>query len=145
TLVGYPALADAGEDGVTLEVFDSPEKAREVHRGGVRRLLGIAFRERIRDLDRAFAKDMTLAPLRADIVAAALERVFLADSAPATRVDFEARLAAGRSRFTLVAQEIARTAGAILAENAALQKRIAAAAKVFPRESEEVKQQASRL
>ena len=45
TLVGYPALLDAG-DGVTLQVFDSPERAREVHRAGVRRLLAIAFRER---------------------------------------------------------------------------------------------------
>ena len=145
TLVGYPALADAGEEGVTLEVFDAPEKAREVHRGGVTRLLSIAFRERIRDLERSLAKDVVLGPLRADIVAAALERVFLAESAPATRADFESRLAAGKSRFTLVAQEIARTAAAILAEQAALQKRIAAAAKAFPRQSEDVRQQLARL
>jgi ATP-dependent helicase HrpA len=145
TLVGYPALADAGEDGVTLQVFDSPEKAREVHRGGVRRLLSIAFRERIRDLERTLAKDVVLGPLRADILAAALERVFLAESVPATRADFEARLAAGRSRFTLIAQEIARTAAAILAEQAALQKKVAAAAKTFPKESEQVRQQLARL
>ena len=49
TLVGYPALVDDG-DAVTLQVFDSPEKAREIHRAGVRRLLAIAFRDRIRDL-----------------------------------------------------------------------------------------------
>jgi hypothetical protein len=52
TLVGYPALVDAG-DAVTLQVFDSPEKARELHRGGVLRLLAIAFRDRIRDLERS--------------------------------------------------------------------------------------------
>src|SRR6185503_4642008 len=44
TLVGYPALHDAG-DGVTLQVYDSPERAREVHRAGVRRLLALSFRE----------------------------------------------------------------------------------------------------
>src|SRR6185503_4663434 len=54
TLIGYPALVDAG-DAVTLQVFDSPEKARELHRAGVRRLLAIAFRERIRDLQKALA------------------------------------------------------------------------------------------
>jgi len=145
TLVGYPALADAGDGGVTLEVYDAPEKAREVHRGGVRRLIAIAFRDRIRDLDRSLAKDIVLAPLRADIVTAAIDRVFLADAAPTARADYDSRLAAGRSRFTLVAQEIARTAAVILAEQAALQKRIASTAKTFPRESEEVKQQVARL
>src|SRR5437773_1587274 len=59
TLIGYPALADAGE-AVTLQVFHSPEKAREIHRGGVRRLLAIAFRDRIRDLERTLARDVAL-------------------------------------------------------------------------------------
>ena len=68
TLVGYPALVDAG-DAVTLQVFDSPEKAREAHAAGVRRLLAIAFRDRIRDLERTLAKDIALAPLKDDIVA----------------------------------------------------------------------------
>ena len=63
TLVGYPALVDAG-DAVTLQVFDSPEGAREAHRAGVRRLLAIVFRDRVRDLERGFAKDMVLAPLK---------------------------------------------------------------------------------
>ena len=65
TLVGYPALQDVSDksgDGVALQVFDSPERAREVHRAGVRRLLAIAFRERLRDLEKALGKDMALAP-----------------------------------------------------------------------------------
>ena len=49
---------------VTLQVFDSPEKARELHRAGVRRLLAIAFRDRIRDLERSLAKDIVLGPLK---------------------------------------------------------------------------------
>ena len=77
TLVGYPALVDAG-DAVTLQVFDSPEKARELHRAGVLRLLAIAFRDRIRDIERSLAKDVVLGPLKADVVAAALARTFLA-------------------------------------------------------------------
>ena len=74
TLVGYPALVDAG-DAVTLQVFDSPEKARELHRAGVLRLLAIAFRDRIRDLERSLAKDVVLGPLKGEVIAAALARV----------------------------------------------------------------------
>ena len=66
TLVGYPALVDA-QDAVTLQVFDSPEKARELHRAGVLRLLAIAFRDRIRDLERSLAKDVVLGPLKAEV------------------------------------------------------------------------------
>ena len=73
TLMGYPALVDEG-DAVTLQVFDSPEKARELHRGGVLRLLAIAFRDRIRDLERALAKDVVLGPFKADVIHAALMR-----------------------------------------------------------------------
>jgi ATP-dependent helicase HrpA len=144
TLVGYPALADAG-DGVTLQVCDSPEKAREHHRAGVRRLLAIAFRERIRDLERGWARDIVLAPLREDLVPAALDRCFLADSVPTRQAEFARRLEEGRSRFNLIAQEIARTAAAILAEHAQLQKRIPAAAKAFAQPAEDVRSQCARL
>ena len=144
TLIGHPALVDAGE-AVTLQVFDSPEKAREEHRGGVRRLLVIAFRERIRDLERGLAKDVVLGPLKGDIVTAALERTFLAESLPMTQADFARRLDEGRSRFNLIAQEIARTAGGILAEKAALEKKLNATAKAFPRQAEDVRAQAERL
>jgi ATP-dependent helicase HrpA len=123
TLVGYPALVDEG-DAVTLQVFDSPEKARELHREGVLRLLAIAFRERIRDLERSLGKDMVLGPLKDDIIAAGLQRTFLADSVPMTQADFARRVDEGRSRFTLITQEFARTAAAILAERAALEKKL---------------------
>ena len=59
TLVGYPALADAG-DGVAVQVFDTPERAAEVHRAGVRRLLTIAFRDRIREIEKSVARDNAL-------------------------------------------------------------------------------------
>src|SRR5439155_9540742 len=106
-LVGYPALVDAG-DAVTLQVFDAPEKARELHRVGVRRLLAIAFRERIRDLERGLGRDVVVGPLKDDIVVAALERTFLADGAPITQAEFARRVDEGRSRLTLIAQEVAR-------------------------------------
>jgi ATP-dependent helicase HrpA len=144
TLVGYPALVDAG-DAVTLQVFDSPEKARELHRAGVLRLLTITFRDRIRDLERTLAKDVVLGPLKADVIAAALARTFLQQSVPTLQAEFARRVEEGRSRFTLIANEIARTAGAILAERAALEKKLNAVARNFPGPVADVKQQLSRL
>jgi ATP-dependent helicase HrpA len=143
-LVGYPALVDAG-DAVTLQLLDSPEKARETHRGGVLRLLRIAFRERVRELEKALAKDMSLAALKDDLVAAALERTFLADGLPMQPQDFARRVADGRNRLNLIAQELQRLASAILAERAQLDKRLAAAQKGWPQAAEDVRQQAARL
>ena len=144
TLVGYPALADCG-DAVTLQVFDSPERAREVHRSGVRRLLAIAFRDRIRDLERALAKDLSLAPLADEIVSAALDRTFLADSLLTQASDFARRVQEGRSRFTLIAQELSRLAAGVAMESAQLQKRLPAIAKSFPQAADDIRQQLERL
>jgi len=144
TLIGYPALVDTG-DAVTLQVFDSPEKARTLHRAGVSRLLGIAFRERVRDLERTLARDVLLGPLKDDVIAAAIERTFLADSLPMTQADFARRVDEGRSRFNLIAQEIARTASGILAEHASLQKKLGAVEKASPSAHADVKQQLGRL
>jgi len=135
TLIGYPALVDAGaggQGGVSLQVFDSPEKAREMHRAGVRRLLAIAYRERIRDIEKTLERDIALAALKDDVVAAALERTFLATSLPMTRADFAHRAEEGRSRFSLIAQEIARAAAGMLAEHALLQRKIDALENGFP-------------
>ena len=144
TLVGYPALVD-DTDAVTLQVFDSPEKARELHRAGVLRLLAIAFRERIRDLERSLAKDVVLGPLKADLVAAALARTFLQESVPMAQAEFARRLDEGRSRFTLIAQEVSRTAAGILAERAALEKKLHAAEKAHPQAAQDIHQQLGRL
>jgi ATP-dependent helicase HrpA len=144
TLVGYPALVDEG-DGVTLQVFDSPEKARELHRAGVRRLLAIVFRDRIRDLERELAKDMALGPLKAEVTIAALERTFLAESLPMMQAQFARRVEEGRSRFNLIAQEIARAARGILAEQAALAKKLGGLEKAFPAAVADVRRQLARL
>ncbi len=144
TLVGYPALLDAG-DGVTLQVFDSPERAREVHRAGVRRLLAIAFRERVRDIEKSLARDMALAALKDDIVSAAFDRTFLAESLPVRQAEFAQRVQEGRNRLSLIAQEMQRLAATIAAEHAQVQKRIAGVQKAYPQAAEDVKQQCARL
>ncbi len=144
TLIGYPALVDAS-DAVTLQIFDSPEKAREQHRDGVRRLLAITFRDRVRDLERSLERDIALGPLKADIVAAALDRTFLAQSLPMTRADFARRVEEGRNRFNLIAQEMVRFSKSILEEAAGLQKKLATLGKAFPQQSQQVKEQVERL
>ena len=144
TLVGYPALLDAG-DGVTLQVFDSPERSREVHRAGVLRLLAIAFRDRVRDIEKGLAKDMTLAALKDDIVSAAFDRTFLAESLPMRQAEFAQRVQEGRNRLNLIAQEMQRLAATILAWHAQVQKRVAAMQKAYPQAAEDVKQQCARL
>ena len=154
TLVGYPALADAG-DGVTLQVFDAPERAAEVQRAGVRRLLAIAFRDRIREIEKSVARENALnlqfgqlggdIELADEVVAAALERCFLADSLPLRQADFAQRVEDGRSRLNLIAQEIVRTVAAILAEQAQVQKRLGAVAKAFPQAAEDVAASVARL
>jgi ATP-dependent helicase HrpA len=144
TLIGHPALRDCG-DGVVLDVSESPDSARDMHRAGVRRLLRLAFRERIREIERGAAKDLALAPLKEDLVSAAIDRTFLADSLPMSASDFARRVAEGRSRFSLIAQEMQRLAGSVLAEFQQVTKRVQSLQKAFPGQAEDVRRQCQSL
>jgi ATP-dependent helicase HrpA len=88
---------------------------------------------------------VALGPLKDDVIAAAIERTFLADSLPMTQADFARRVDEGRSRFNLIAQEIARNAAGILAEHASLQKKLVFAEKASPSVHADVKLQLGRL
>jgi ATP-dependent helicase HrpA len=57
--------------------------------------------------------------------AAVIGRVFLAEGLPQSDDEFQARLAAGRSRVMLIGQELLRWLAAVLTEAAGLQKKIA--------------------
>jgi ATP-dependent helicase HrpA len=144
TLIGYPALHDCG-DSVVLEVSESPDRARTMHRAGVRRLLALAFRERIREIEKAALKDVTLAPLKGDLVTAALDRTFLSDSLPMTQADFARRVQDGRSRFSLIAQELQRLAMTVLAEHQQVSKRLNATQKGFPEAAADIRRQCESL
>jgi ATP-dependent helicase HrpA len=144
TLIGYPAVRDCG-DCVALDVSESPDNARAIHRAGVRRLLAIAFRERVREIEKAAAKDAALAPLKGDLVIAALERTFLAESAPLTQADFARRVQEGRSRFSLIAQELQRLALTVLAEHQQVAKRLNSVQKAFPEAAADIRRQSEAL
>ncbi len=133
TLIGFPALVDKVAH-VEIEVFDEPELAAAKHRAGLRRLVALAIKEPLKflekslpDLQRLGALYMglgTLEELRQQIVDVALDRAFLAEPLPADAKAFEARVAEGRGRLNLIAQEVARAVGAVLAEHAAASRKL---------------------
>ena len=143
TLIGFPALLDAG-DAVTLEVFDEPEIAAQKHRAGLRRLFALQIRDALKYLEKNIpdlqkmgvaymqvgktdnGKDNggTVDALREQIIAVALDRAFLQDPLPTDAKQFQSRIDEGRARLTLICNEVARLAGLILAEFAVATRKI---------------------
>ncbi len=142
TLIGFPALIDLG-DAVTIEVFDEPELAAAKHRAGLRRLFALQIRDALKyleknlpDLQKMAAAYMlvgrasdnsgggTVEELRQQIIEVALDRAFLIEPLPAGESEFKKRVDEGRGRLTLIATEVARLAGTILAEFATAQRKI---------------------
>ncbi|MEZ5644313.1 MAG: ATP-dependent RNA helicase HrpA [Burkholderiaceae bacterium] len=142
TLIGFPALVDDG-DAVRIEVFDEPEVAQLRHRAGLRRLFALQIRDALKYLEKnlpglqamgvAFMQvgkadsgggGGTLEELKSQILDLALDRAFLTDPLPSDAAAFKARAEEGRGRLTLIANEIARQAGAILTEFAAAQRKL---------------------
>jgi ATP-dependent helicase HrpA len=154
TLIGYSALIDRG-DAVSLEVYDSASKAREAHRAGLRRLFMLQLKEQARYVEKnlpglqAMAMQFTALggadELRAQLLAAAFDRACMQDPLPRTRAEFERRREEGRSRVTLLAQEIARLVATILGEHSTLQKRLQQMSKAFPVACRDVQESAARL
>ena len=142
TLIGFPALIDAG-DAVTVEVFDEPEIAAAKHRAGLRRLFALQIKDALKyleknipDLQKMAVSYMnvgkgdngsgggTIEELREQIIAVALDRAFLLDPLPADEFAFKRRIEEGRGRLTLIANEVARMAAVILLEYAAAARKI---------------------
>ena len=132
-LVGFPALIDRGKH-VEIEVFDEPEVALARHRAGLRRLFSLQMSDALKyleknipDLQRMAAMYIGLGTseeLRDQIVEAAVDRAFLVPPLPIDRPQFNARLKEGRSRLNLIAGEVARACGAVLAEHAAVNRKL---------------------
>jgi ATP-dependent helicase HrpA len=99
----------------------------------------------VRDLERALAKDMSLAALKDELVTATLARTFLSGDLPLNAQDFARRLEEGRNRLGLIAQEMQRLAAAILAERAQVEKRVSAMQKAHAAATADVREQLSRL
>jgi len=133
TLIGFPALIDGG-DAVTIEVFDEPEVAAARHRAGLRRLFALQIKDALKYLEKnipdlqkmavAYMPLGTQEELRAQIIDVALERAFLQEPLPTGEAAFKLRVDEGRGRLTLIANEVARLAGTILAEYATAARKI---------------------
>ncbi|MBC7726378.1 MAG: DUF3418 domain-containing protein, partial [Microbacteriaceae bacterium] len=132
-LIGFPALIDKTSH-VEIEVFDEPAVAAAKHRAGLRRLVALAIKEPLKyleknipDLVKMAAAYMPLGSadeLRTLIIELALDRAFLAEPLPGDAAAFNARITEGRSRLNLIAQDVARLAGAILNDYAAAQRKL---------------------
>ncbi|WP_168794552.1 ATP-dependent RNA helicase HrpA [Paraburkholderia aromaticivorans] len=133
TLFGYPALVDRGTH-CDVEVFDSPDEAARIHRAGLRRLFALQLKEPIKYLEKnlpglremamQFMPRGTQEELRDQLIDTALDRACLQDPLPDDDVSFHTRRDEGRSRLTLLAQEIARLIGQILGEYATVAKKL---------------------
>ena len=154
TLIGYSGLVDRG-DAVSLEVFDSAAKAREAHRLGLRRLFMLQLKEQARNIEKNLPGMQVMAmqftafggadDLRSQLLAAAFDRACMQEPLPRNRGEFARRCDEARLRVSLLAQEIARLVATILAEHAALQKKLHQTAKAFPAPCEDVRQDLARL
>jgi ATP-dependent helicase HrpA len=153
SLVGFPALVDGG-DAVTIEVFDEPAVSAAKHRAGLRRLFALQLKDALKYLEKnipelqkmavAYMPLGTADELRAQIVDVALDRAFLQEPLPTDEFAFKRRIDEGRGRLTLIANEVARLAAAILADYAVAVRKIKDT-KVQPDATTDAAQQLQRL
>jgi len=133
TLIGFPALVDM-QDAVTIEVFDEPDMAAAKNRAGLRRLFALQIKDALKYLEKnipdlqkmavSFMPLGTADELKTQIIDVALDRAFLLDPLPNDEITFKRRIEEGRGRLTLIANEVARLAGAILLEFGAATRKI---------------------
>jgi len=133
TLVGFPALVDMG-DAVGIEVFDEPDVAAAKNRKGLARLFALQIKDALKYLEKnipdlqkmsvAYMSLGTADELKTQIIEVALERAFLVEPFPNDEASFKRRIEEGRSRLTLIANEVARLASSVLLEFGAATRKI---------------------
>jgi ATP-dependent helicase HrpA len=132
-LIGFPALVDKG-GYCDIEVFDDPTEAASTHLKGLRRLFAIQLKEQLKYLEKnipglqqmgmQFVGLGTQEELRDQIIQAGLTRACLQAPLPLNQGEFNKRRDEGKSRLNLLANEIARLVGQILAEHHGLPKKL---------------------
>jgi ATP-dependent helicase HrpA len=154
-LTGYPALVDEGES-VAIRLFDTHAVAGAAMRGGVRRLMRLALKEQMKQLDRSLP-GLTQAALilrelapaddwKENLVTAIADRAFIGeDELPRGANAFEALKQRARTRLPAVREAACRLLGSIAEEYQRAQKKLAAAAKSLPQSAADVRAQLARL
>ncbi len=154
-LTGYPALADEG-DSVSIKLFDTGGAAEASMRGGVRRLMRLALKEQMKQLDKslpgftqAALSLRTLASpdeLKDDLVSAIADRAFIGeDELPRNEKGFEELKKRARTRLPAVRDAGCRLFATIGEEWLRTQQRIAAATKALPQPVSDIRNQVGRL
>ena len=154
-LTGYPALVDEGES-VAIRLFDTGAAADAAMRGGVRRLMRLALKEQMRQLDRSLP-GLTQAALvlrelapaddwKENLVTAIADRAFIGeDELPRGANAFEALKQRARARLPAVREAACRLFSSIAEEYQRAQQNLAAAAKSIPQPAADVRAQLARL
>ena len=152
-LIGFPALVDMGTH-CNLEVFDDPTEAAHIHRRGLRRLLALQLKEQLKFVEKNIPglqqMGMQFMPLgsqeelRDQLIEAGLERACLQEPLPRNAAEFGTRKDAGKSRLTLLVNEIARLAAQILAEFHGMPKKLQGA-KAYPQAVSDMQSQLQAL
>jgi ATP-dependent helicase HrpA len=154
-VTGYPALEDEGES-VAIRLFDTRAAAEAAMRGGALRLLRLALKEQVKQLERSlpgFAPAALalrgLAPSddwKEDLVTTIADRAFIGeDDLPRNANAFEALKQRARTRLPAVREAACRLFAAIADEHQRAQQKLAAAAKPFPHAAADVRSQIARL
>lgn len=154
-LTGYPALEDQ-QDSVAIRLFDTAQAAQRAHRGGVRRLLQLALKAQLKQLEKslpgfnqyALPLRQLLPPeqLRTALLAAIADRAFIGDDAlPRGATEFAEQLKRARTRLPAVAASSAQLAQAIATAYQALQQKLGSLPGSMARVQQEVRQQLAEL
>lgn len=133
TLIGFPALVDKGAH-CDLEVFDDPTVAERTHRIGLRRLFALQLKDQLKYIEKnipglqqmgmQFMALGTQEELRDQIINKALEIACLQEPLPKDAAAFTKRKDEGKSRLTLLVNEIARLLSQVMTEFHGLPKKL---------------------
>jgi ATP-dependent helicase HrpA len=136
-LTGFPALADEGETAA-IRLFDTRSAAEGAMRGGVRRLMRLALKEQMKQLEKSLPGLAQAAlllravatpdELKEDLLAAITDRAFIGeDSLPRDAKAFEELKQRARTRLPAVREAGCRLFTAIAEEYQRAAQRLAAA------------------
>jgi ATP-dependent helicase HrpA len=154
-LTGYPALVDEG-DSVAIRLFDLKEAAAEAMRGGVRRLVRIALKEQMRQLEKGpegflrpalqLRNAANADDLKEDLINTIADRAFIGDDLlPRTQKAFEAQRARARTRLPAVREAAMRLFTTIAEEYHRIVELIASVRGPLSRPAADIRGELSRL
>lgn len=134
SLTGFPTLVDMG-DSVAILLLDTPEAAARDMRGGVRRLLRLALKEQMKQLEKSLPNFTQMALLarsiespddfREDLLTCITDRAFLGDDEPPrSEKAFHNQRDRARTRLPAVTEAAVKLAAGVLEDHHALQAKL---------------------